>query len=65
MIRIINIAHALRLCHIDLLREMPIEKGIIGINLENAPLTVDCNAKHSMDSDPINHGTESLVKVNA
>ena len=61
---IIRIAQALRLCHTDLLRKMPIEKDIIYIKLENSPLMIECNAKHSMDSDRIYHGTESLLKVN-
>ena len=51
--------------HIDLLRKMSIEKGIIYIKLVNAPLTVECNAKHIMDSDRIYHWTKSLMKVNA
>ena len=65
MMRIIGVAHALRLRHIDLLREMPIEKDIIYIKLEKAPLAMECNAKNSKDGDGIYHGTESLVKVNS
>ena len=63
--RIINIAHALELCHIDFLREMPIEKHIIYIKLEKSPLAIERNVRHSTDGDEIYHGTESLVKVNA
>ena len=65
MTRIISVAHALRLHHIDLLREMPIEKGIIHIKLVKSPLTIEGNAKHSTDDDGIYHGFESLVEVNA
>ena len=64
MMRIIGVAHALRLLHINLLREMPIEKGIICIKFPKAPLAIECNAKNSMDIDGIYHGTKSLVKVN-
>ena len=63
--RIINVEQALRLRHIDLLSEMPIEKDIIYIKLEKSPLVIGGNAKHNMDSDKIYHGTKSLVKVNA
>ena len=48
MMRIISVAHALRLCHIDLLREMPIEKDIIYIKLAKSPLAIEGNAKHSI-----------------
>ena len=65
MMRIICVVHALRLHHIDLFRKMPIKKCIIHIKLANSPLTIECNAKHSMDGDGIYHGAESLVKVNA
>ena len=65
MMRIIGIVHALRLRHIDLLREMPIEKGIIYIKLEKALLAMECNAKNTKDGDGIYHGTKSLVKVNS
>ena len=54
----------MRLRHIDLLREMPIEKDIIYIKLAMAPLAKECNAKNSTDIDGIYHGTESLMKVN-
>ena len=64
MMQIIIVSHALRLCHIDLLRKMPIEKDIIYIMLANSPLAVECNAKHSTDGDEIYHGNKSLVKVN-
>ena len=64
MMRIIGVSHALRLHHIDLLRKMPIEKGIIYIKLVNSSLAIECNAKHSTDSDGIYHRNESLVKVN-
>ena len=65
MVQIIDVAHALRLRHIDLLRKMPIEKGIIYIKLANSPLAIEGNSKHSMNGDVIYYGTESLVKVNA
>ena len=64
MMRIIDVVHALQLRHIDLLREMPIEKDIIYIKLVKAPLAMECNAKNIMDNDEIYHRTESLVKVN-
>ena len=64
MKQIINITHALRLCHIDLLREMPIEKDISYIKLAKAPLAIEGNVKHSTDDDRIYHENESLVKVN-
>ena len=41
------------------------EKDIIDIKLENALLVIECNAKNSIDSDGIYHGTKSLMKVNA
>ena len=50
--------------HIDLLREIPIEKDIIYIKLAKAPLAIECNAKNSTDSDGIYHGTESLMIFN-
>ena len=65
MMQIIGVVHALRLRHIDLLHEMPIEKGMIYTKLAKAPLTIERNAKHSMNGDEIYHKTESLVKVNA
>ena len=58
MMRIIGVAHALRLRHIDLLHKMSFEKGIIYIKLENN----ECNARHSTDGDQIYHKTESLMK---
>ena len=65
MMRIIGIVHALWLHHIDLLHKLSIKKDIIYIKLVNSPLKVECNPKHNTDGDWINHGTESLVKVNA
>ena len=65
MLWIISIVHALQLRHIDLLYKKPIEKTIIYIKLVNFPLAIECNAKHSTNSDKIYHGTESLMKVNA
>ena len=65
MMRIIGIMHALWLHHIDLPHKLSIKKGIIYIKSMNAPLKVECNDKHNTDGDWINHGTESLVKVNA
>ena len=44
---------------------MPIEKVIVDIKLENFPLAIECNAKHSTDGDEIYHRIESLVKINA
>ena len=64
MIRIIGVSHALRLCHIDLLHKMPIEKGIVDIKLANSPLAIECNAKHSTDGDGIYQGTKSFMKIN-
>ena len=64
MMRIIGVTHALRLCHIDLLCEIPIEKGIIYIKLAKRPLAMECNVKNSTNNDGIYHGTESLMKVN-
>ena len=64
MMWIIGVAHALLLHHIDLLREMPIEKDIIYIKLVKTPLAIECNAKNNTDNDEIYHETESLVKVN-
>ena len=57
MIQIIGVAHALRLHHIELLCEMPIEKDIIYIKLVKAPLTMECNALNSTNIDEIYHGT--------
>ena len=51
MMWILSIAHTLRLRHIDLLDEMPVEKDIINIKLAKAPLAMECNAKHDMDGD--------------
>ena len=62
--RIISVVHALRLRHIDLLCEMPIEKDVIYIKLAKALLAMDCNVKNSTDNDGIYHGIESLVKIN-
>ena len=64
MMRIISVMHALQLRHMDLLREMTIEKGIIYIKLAKSPLAIEGNAKHSTDGDGIYHGTKSLGKVN-
>ena len=64
MMQIIGVSHALRLCHIDLLRKMPIDKDIIYIKLANSPLAIEGNAKHSTDGDEIYHRTKSLVKIN-
>ena len=63
--RIIGVLHALRWRHIDLLRKMPIEKGIIYIKLVHSPLMIECNVKHNTDGDGIYHRIESLGKVNA
>ena len=43
---------------------MSIEKCIVDINLEESPLTSECNAKHSTN-DGIYYGTEGLLKINA
>ena len=43
---------------------MPIEKDNIGIRLAKALLVMECNTEHTMDSDGIYHGTESLMKIN-
>ena len=65
MMQIISVAHALRLRRIDLLRDMPVEKGIIYIELVKSPLEIEGNAKHGTNGDGIYYGTESLMKVNA
>ena len=65
MMWIIGVAHALWLHHIGLLREMPIEKGIIYIKLAKSPLSIQRNAKHSTNGDGIYHETESPMKFNA
>ena len=57
MMWILGIAHTLRLLHIDLLDEMPIEKVVIDIKLVKAPLVMECNAEHSTNGDGIYHGT--------
>ena len=62
--QIIGVAHVLRLRHVDLLREMPLEKDIIYIKLAKSPLVIEGNAKHNTDYDGIYHEIESLVKVN-
>ena len=64
MMWILGIAHTLRLCHINLLGEIPIEKGVINIKLTKAPLAMECNAEHSTNGDGIDHGTKSHVKIN-
>ena len=64
MMWILGVAHTLRLSHIDLLGEMLVEKDVINIKLTKAPLAMECNAEHSTDGDGIDHGTESLVKIN-
>ena len=64
MMWIVGISHALWLRHIDLLRKMPIEKGIIDIKLANSLLETECNAKHIMDGDEIKHETFNVVKIN-
>ena len=43
---------------------MSIEKDIVYIKLEKAPLLMECNAKNSTNVDEIYHRTESLMKVN-
>ena len=63
MMQLIGVAHALWLHHIDLLRKIPIEKGIIDIKLANASLNVEGNAKHSTDNDQIYHEIENLLKI--
>ena len=64
MMWIPGIAHIMRLRHIDLLDEMPVEKVVIDKKLAKAPLVMECNAEHSTNGDGISHGTESLVKIN-
>ena len=65
MMLIVGVSHALRLRHIDLLRKITIEKGIVNIKLANSSLVIECNDKHSTNGDGIYQGTESLVKINA
>ena len=64
MMWILGVAHTLRLRHIDLLGEMPVEKGDINIKLVKALLAMECNAEHSTDDDGIDYGIESLMKIN-
>ena len=61
---ILGVAHTLRLRHIDLLSEMPVEKGIINIKLAKAPLAMECNVKHNTKDDRIDRGTKSFLKIN-
>ena len=63
MIWILDVAHTLRLLHIDLLDEMLVRKDVINIKLAKAPRAMECNAEHSMKGDGIDHGTRSLVKM--
>ena len=65
MMLIMGISHALQLCHIDLLRKMPIEKDIVDIKLTISPLAIECNDKHNTYDDEIYHETEILMKINA
>ena len=64
MIWILGVAHTLRLRHIDFLGEMPIEKGVINIKLEKAPLAMECSVEHNTNGDGIDHGAESLMEIN-
>ena len=64
MMWILGIAHTLWLCHIDLLGEMHVEKGVIDIKLAKALLAMECNTEHNMDGGGICHRTKSLVKIN-
>ena len=43
---------------------MPVEKCVINIKLEKAPLAIECNVEHNTDYDGIDHQTKSLVKIN-
>ena len=43
---------------------MLVEKDVINIKLTKAPLSMECNAENNMDGDGVDHGTESLVKIN-
>ena len=43
---------------------MLVEKGVINIKMTKGPLSMECNAENSMDGDGVDHGTESLVKIN-
>ena len=63
MMWILGVAHTLRLHHMDLLGEMPVEKDVINIKSAIAPLAMKCNAKHITNGDRIDHGTKSLVKI--
>ena len=64
MMWLLGVAHTLRLLHIDLLGEMPVEKGVTNIKLAKALLAMKCNVEHSMDDDGFDHGTKSLMKIN-
>ena len=61
MMWILGIVYTLRLRHIG---EMLVEKGVINIKLAKALLMIECNAEHSTDSDEIDQGTKSLMKIN-
>ena len=64
MMWILGVTHTLRMRHIDLLGEMPVEKSVINIKLVKAPLAMEYNAEHSIDGDKIDHETFSLLKIN-
>ena len=64
MMWILGVAQTLRLRHVDLLGEMPVEKVFIDKKLAKAPLAMECNAKHSTNGEGIYHGTKSLMKIN-
>ena len=64
MMWILGVVHTLQLRHVDLLGEMPIEKGVINMKLVKAPLAMESNVKHNTDDDEIDHRTKSLVKIN-
>ena len=64
MMWILGVTHTLRLLHIDLLSEKPVDKGVINIKSMKVPLVIECNVEHSTDDDGIDHRIESLVKIN-
>ena len=59
--QIMGFLHALRLRHIDLLSEMPIEKGIVDMKFANSPLVIECIAKHIIDGDEIYQRLENTL----
>ena len=64
MVLIISVSNDLRLCRINLLHKMPIEKDIIYIKLSNSLLAINRKTKHCTDGYGIYHRRKSLMKIN-